>query len=1001
MARGFFRGVSHVVLPLPKAGKPVFATEPVGDNVITLSPFSCPSWRCALPTYARCLFILTLAVAILPEAASAQLPSYTLFESDPVTPLAMAPDGSRLYAVNTPDAHLEIFEPTSAGGANLLVSVPVGLEPVAVAVRNAGEVWVVNHLSDSVSIVDVASDPPRVTRTLLVGDEPRGIVFAGPGNNRAFIATAHRGQNTPWRDGDYDVPGVGRADVWVFDANNLGTSLEGNPLTVINLFGDRPRALTATPDGSTVYAAVYRSGNKTVPISEGVVCDGNGPCTIQGTSYPAGRPVPETNRFGTVSRETGLIVGYNESNGRWEDELGNNWNNAVPFTLPDYDVFAIDANANPPIQTDAIPGVGTILFNMIVNPSNGKVYVTNTEANNAVRFEGACEYVADLGPKPSGDPCSVRGNLHRSRVTVIDPNGNVTPRHLNTHIDYDVVPSPPGVKEKSVGIPLDMAISSDGSTLYVAGFGSNGVAVYDTAELENGTFVPDSANIFPMQGPTGLVLDEDRNFLWVSSRRTGGLFSVNLATGAIRNMGARYNPEPTEIKQGRKFLYDTQLSSSNGEASCASCHVFGDMDDLSWDLGDPDGVPFANNNPPPPTGIFPFLDALQFLQPLQPFDPLKGPMTTQSFRGMVNAGPQHWRGDRTGPACFADAGDPACANEAFNAFNVAFPGLLGRDGQLPAADMQAFTDFVLRLTYPPNPIRPLDNSLSAPAAAGETIYNNPNDLSDQVASCNGCHVLDRSKGFFGTSGGSTFENETMEFKVAHLRNAYQKVGRFGTPQTDFFPDADDSFMGEQIRGTGFLHDGSVDTVDTFLGAQVFTTLNATEQRNLEAFIMEFDSDLAPIVGQQTTVTSASQSDTLNRVNLLIQRADTTYFSNAILGDVKECDLIAKGVVDGLQRGWVYVGNNDFQSDSEGEALWSKNQLLAAADQPGQAITFTCVPPGSGERMGIDRDEDTVLNAQDTVTCSAVRLGPSQRGHIALLMLATLVGLGIVRRRRSL
>ena len=188
MARGFFRGVSHVVLPLPKAGKPVFATEPVGDNVITLSPFSCPSWRCALPTYARCLFILTLAVAILPEAASAQLPSYTLFESDPVTPLAMAPDGSRLYAVNTPDAHLEIFEPTSSGGANLLVSVPVGLEPVAVAVRNAGEVWVVNHLSDSVSIVDTSLTPPRVVRTLHVGDEPRDIVFA---SGKAFITTAH------------------------------------------------------------------------------------------------------------------------------------------------------------------------------------------------------------------------------------------------------------------------------------------------------------------------------------------------------------------------------------------------------------------------------------------------------------------------------------------------------------------------------------------------------------------------------------------------------------------------------------------------------------------------------------------------------------------------------------------------------------------------------------------------------------------------------------------
>ena len=37
---------------------------------------------------------------------------------------------------------------------------PVGLEPVAVAARTDAEVWVVNLLSDSVSIVDVASRPP-------------------------------------------------------------------------------------------------------------------------------------------------------------------------------------------------------------------------------------------------------------------------------------------------------------------------------------------------------------------------------------------------------------------------------------------------------------------------------------------------------------------------------------------------------------------------------------------------------------------------------------------------------------------------------------------------------------------------------------------------------------------------------------------------------------------------------------------------------------------------
>lgn len=75
-----------------------------------------------------------------------------------------------------------------------VASVPVGLEPVAVAARTNDEVWVVNHMSDSISVVDVSASPPRVVRTLLVGDEPRDIVFAGS-PQRAFITTAHRGQH--------------------------------------------------------------------------------------------------------------------------------------------------------------------------------------------------------------------------------------------------------------------------------------------------------------------------------------------------------------------------------------------------------------------------------------------------------------------------------------------------------------------------------------------------------------------------------------------------------------------------------------------------------------------------------------------------------------------------------------------------------------------------------------------------------------------------------------
>jgi MYXO-CTERM domain-containing protein len=425
------------------------------------------------------------------------------------------------------------------------------------------------------------------------------------------------------------------------------------------------------------------------------------------------------------------------------------------------------------------------------------------------------------------------------------------------------------------------------------------------------------------------------------------------------------------------------------------------MDDLSWDLGDPDGVPFANPNPTPPSDEFPFI---ALLPPLEPFDPLKGPMTTQSLRGMKNGGPMHWRGDRTAGA---SGGDPLDSNAAFLAFNVAFPGLIGRDeGELDPNEMQEFADFALRLTYPPNPIRPLDNSLGPTAATGESLYNGA--ITDTVANCNGCHALDRSQGFFGTSGASTFENEAMEFKVPHLRNAYQKVGMFGAPPTDFFPDADGSFMGDQVRGTGFLHDGSVSTVFNFVGAGVFS-INNTEQRALEAFIMEFDSDLAPIVGQQATLTSNSGSDTLARIDLLIARADSVYYTSPTLGAVNECDLIVKGVLNGQYRGWLYQGGDTFASDDGTEAPWSKSALLAVADQPGQSLTFTCVPPGSGTRMGINRDRDVFLDANDPVpdrrerttsSCSAsgVRVA-SQHGQLVALVGLAILGLAVVRRRR--
>jgi YVTN family beta-propeller protein len=892
--------------------------------------------------------LLVLVLAATPAAAA-----FVTFESGQVRPLALSPDGTRLFAVNTPDNRLEIFAVGApvAGTSNLthFGSVPVGLEPVAVAARTDTEVWVVNHLSDSVSVVDLAGTP-RVVRTLHVGDEPRDIVFAGPGGNRAFVTTAHRGQNGIG-DPQLTTPGVGRADVWVFDALALGpASMGGTPLGVVTLFGDTPRALAVAPGGGTVYAAVFHSGNRTTTVTEGAVCNDSvvnglvsGPCTVAGVSMPGGLPLPETNVELIRRPETGLIVKFNPAPGvnQWQDQLGRNWNNAVKFTLPDWDVFAIDASTLA--QTAAHRSVGTVIFNMAVNPATGRVYVSNTEARNEIRFEG---------PGVFGGS-TVRGRLAEARITVID-GAAVTPIHLNKHIPYGTVPSPAGVKDDSLATPLGMAVNAAGDTLWVAAFGSSKIGVFNTSALEANLFTPSAASHIGVSGggPSGLVLDEARSRLYVLTRFDNAVSVIDTVGQLEIAHLPLHNPEPASVVDGRPFLYDAVTTSSNGEASCAACHIFGDFDSLAWDLGNPDDIVVPNPNPVRVADLL----GISFVG----FHPMKGPMTTQSLRGMANHGPMHWRGDRTGGSI---GGDPLSEDLAFKAFNVAFDGLLGRGAPLTNAQMQAFTDFILQVTYPPNPIRALDNALTPDQQAGRDFYFSA-QASDVFENCNGCHRLDPAAGFFGSDGFTSFENEPQLLKIPHLRNMYQKVGMFGMPAVPFINAGDNGHKGDQVRGFGFLHDGSVDTLLRFHNATVFNQVNAggfpisnpggfpngapgdPQRRQVEEFMLAFDSNLAPAVGQQVTITPGNGAAAGSRIALLLARAAAG-----------ECDVVVKGVLAGEARGWVRLPAGTFQSDRGSESPIAEATLRAQAGVGGQERTYGCVPPGSGTRIGIDRDED--------------------------------------------
>ncbi len=680
---------------------------------------------------------------------------------------------------------------------------------------------------------------------------------------------------------------------------------------------------------------------------------------------PGPTPTPTAIR----GRRWGIIVKFNGTH--WVDELNRVWDHKVRFSLPDKDVFVINANANPPAQlggtSGSYRGVGTVLYNMVVNPVNGKVYVSNTEAGNEKRFEGPGTFAGH----------SIRGNLHQSRITVLGPGGSVNSRHLNKHINYaaccDAVPN--AENDKSLAIPQQMAVTSDGRTLYVATLGTSKIGVFDTTALENNTFTPSTADQIKVSGGglTGLVLQEDKNRLYTLTRFDNSIAIIDTVSGAEIGSVPLYNPEPPSVVAGRRFLYDTSLSSSHGDSSCASCHVYGDFDSLAWDLGNPDGqvqsIPGPFEVPPSAVGL------------LDSHHPMKGPMTTQSLRGMANHGPMHWRGDRTGgndnPTAQPDSGtfDEVAG---FKKFLGAFPNLLGRDVSIDDSDMEAFTTFILQVTYPPNPIRMLSNRLTPNQEVGRAFFmNNVSDFTNR-GTCASCHTIDRhaneqpgvaAPGFFGTDGRYTFDGGVEGFKTPHLRNLYQKIGMFGLANSPLIPTSD-AFLGDQVRGFGFNHDGAIATVFNFIS---ITTENGgfnqspgtpggfppgpageIQKRQVEDFQLAFDSNLAPIVGQQTTLTKWNGLIVGSRINLLIDRARAG-----------ECDLVAKGASNHGEKGYFYdVATNRFLGNRSNDVPLPDLILRLRALQDGGELTYTCTPPGSGVRVGIDRDEDGVLDGDE-------------------------------------
>jgi len=799
---------------------------------------------------------LGLAALWLPSASA----QFVNFEGKQTAPVRLSPDGSRLFAVNTPDNRLSVFDVANPRNPILIAEIPVGLEPVSVHARDNDEVWVVNEVSDSVSVVSVSRQ--AVIDTLSVKDEPADVVFA---NGRAFVTCARNNR------------------IAVFDAATRAA------ITNIPVFGENPRSLCVNSNGTRVYAAFALSGNRTT--------------LIDFTNAPA-QPPPDNPNL-PAPPKVSLVV----------DALDPAWTNRIKYTLPDNDLVEIDT-ATLAI-TRYFPRVGTVNFAVAVRPGSGDLYVANTDARNTTRFEPA-----------------IRGGFVTNQISRVDINsGAVTRLDLNPNFAYTNFPNLEN-QSNALAQPTALVFGPSGGNFFVAAFGSDRVAQVDANSgnvLARINVNPDApgavANPRTKRGPRGLALKPGQA-LYVANRIANTLTVIDPMTRAVVHeipIGS-YDPTPATIRQGRGFLYDAKLS-GGGLVSCASCHIDAEMDLLAWDLGNPSGNLETNRATISGSGLF-FPGGVQsnFV-----FHPMKGPMTTQTLRGLQGLDPLHWRGDRTN----------------FLHFNGAFDGLLG-GSILSPTDMQAYRTFINTIVFQPNPNQNLDRTLPATFAGGDpTAGRNAFMLTNYQGSgatglkCNTCHLV--PNGTDRSISPAAILQEPQDVKVPHLRAVYQKLR--------FTNDAG----AQSLLGFGLIHDGLDSSLFKFLSRSVFGVFanDTVVKRNVSAFVQCFDTGTAPAAGYARTITS-------NNVNSASESNDWSLLE-AQANLLTNINLVVKGIVDGQRRGFVYQpASQNYRPDKQALAPLTR-AALAAKVAGGSIITILGVPPGLGTRLGIDRNGDGILD----------------------------------------
>jgi len=900
--------------------------------------------------------IQSVAVTIPTPSTGIADADFSSFESAHVHPLDITPDGTKLLAVNTANNDVEIF---SISGNNLTLAsvVKVGLEPVSVRVFSNTQAWVVNKISNSVSIVDIKND--ALIATLQTGPEPADVVFTGTAGSTTNPARAY-------------VSVAQARELEVFDPLLLGGTLQRIPI-----LGQQPRALAVGPNGSggtNVYVAIFESGNGTTAVTGG---KDDKPYEVDLARSPSGpyggvSPFPDnvnatlqkyTSLYPTVTTVTpneptlyftatpppvSVIVRRQASaNGAlptWLDENGKDWSiflngslarqgtnadRVAGWDLIDRDIAVVNTATNAVTYQG---GPLNIVMALAVDPSTNSVTAVGTDAANQIRYQPMLDGTFIQVLMGTYSPAGGTGSKSDLNPHLL-PYSSVTGMYATASIPATCATGSNACIANSIGDPRGIAWNPASGKGYVTGMGSNNVIVINSA----GGRDPVLSTPIPVgQGPTGIVLNgvganaSAPTLAYVLNRFDATISVLNLAATSVNQaevarVALSYDPTPADVRAGRPLLYNTQLFSGLGQIACASCHVDARTDRLAWDLGDPTSpaesisdVTLRDNSISAAGVITAGITVNEH--------PMKGPFLTMTLVDRMQSPFLHWRGDR--------------ANLA--AFSAAFHTLQGGAAVPTAQQLTSMQDFLATLRTPPNPFRTITNQYPTEIAVPGP-RNVPYRTGDAVsgaqefeADCRACHPGNTNRGFL-------FVNNP-DFGINQLRNPptwqnfYRRDGLW-------FDDPTGS-----TAGFGFQPDGTFDS-----------TQNSSRDDNMMAFMYSFNGSYpyTPPGLNASNVAVDSHAAVGRQVTLSGSvTADPMLAQLQALADANAVDLVASGCVANETRGYLYQGGGNFQDD-----LGAVHSLAAmkAYAQGGSPITFTAVRHGTGHVIGIDQNDDGTLD----------------------------------------